>query len=362
MKLKKFLFPLILSLGFFISCKDEDSIFFDNEPIDISQAWEIASPKSVRLNASELGVAVNHAKNIQRMRSLLVIRNGKLVSENYFGPTDKSTLHDVRSVTKSIISTLTFIALEKGDLSSLDKGIDLGDQYPLSEDQQAITFRHLLSMTAGFLWDEWTNTSYNDWVVSEDEIQYIIDLPFASDPGVAFTYNSGAVHMLGQALEQEIGMTIPEYAEQELFEPLGIKDVQWEVLATGVNGGSGIDLQSRDLARIGQLYLQEGLSGDDQLLSPSSIDDLSRTQVNLGASFGSVSQLSYGFLWWTVKSPFEAYMAWGYGGQYIVVVPALKMVVVTTTDWTLLSAEGGSTALEQEVMDLVYTEILPAAK
>jgi len=285
MKLQRLpLYPLILSLGFFISCKDEDPVIFEYEPIDISQTWETSRPTSVRINASELKTAVSHAKQIQMMRSLLVIRNGKLVSENYFGPTDQSTLHDVRSVTKSIIATLTFIALEKGDLSSLDKGIDLGDGYQLNEDQQAITFRHLLSMTSGILWDEWTNTSYGDWVVSEDEIQHVLDQPFANEPGVSFTYNSGAVHMLGQALEQEIGMTIPEYAEQELFSPLGIENVQWEELFTGVNGGSGVDLRSRDLARIGQLYLQEGLNGDEQLLSPNSVNELSSTQVNLGSN------------------------------------------------------------------------------
>lgn len=361
MKLERLLPILIFAVGLFVSCSETDSPVREFEPINIGRSWELASPKSVRVNGSQLNDAIENAGKIERMRSLLVIRNGKLISENYFSSTDQETLFDVRSVTKSVIGTLVMKALDKGELSSLDKEIILPEIYAPSEDHQRITFRHLLSMSSGVEWDEWTNTSYNDWVTSIDEIQHILDLPFVNEPGTTFTYNSGAVHILGKALEHEVGMTIPEYADQELFGPLGIDEVKWEQLATGVNGGAGIDLRARDLARIGQLYLQEGISGDDELLTSSSISDLTTPKHNFESVFGDVSKLSYGFLWWTVKLPFDAYMAWGYGGQYIIVVPELKMVVVTTTDWTLLSLEGGPQALELAVMNLVYSEILPAA-
>lgn len=351
-----YLFTILL---FLLSCDDESELILrENTTVELSKPWNISSPESVELDVRLLNIAKREASKLPRMRSLLVIKNGYLVSESYFNGSSQNTLFDVRSVTKSIVATLTFIALENGDLESLDKKIDLGPNYSLSEDQQEITFRHLLSMTSGFEWDEWTSNMYAEWVTNSDQIQYVLDQPLVDAPGSAFTYNSGAVHLLGHALATEVSQSLEDYAMSNLFTPLGIQEVRWEQLRTGPNGGAGIQLRGRDLARIGQLYLQDGFSGTSTLISPSVIEDITSPKFDFRWTFGKVSGLSYGYLWWAIDSPVYAFLAWGYGGQYILIVPSKNLVVVATTDWNFFTTEGGPAELERTVIDLIFKNIV----
>lgn len=366
MKKATILLPILLATAILSlqACKNSE----ENHPVpvfetmDLSGAWNTDGLAEQYLDRGLIQSAITEASAIPRMRSLLIVRNGKLVSENYFADASQSHLHDVRSVTKSIVAILTSIAVEKGHLSSLDKPIDLGENYTLSEDQQAITFRHLLEMKSGIQWNEWTSTSYNDWIVSNEHIQSVLDLPMAHEPGTTYTYNSGSTHLLGKALSVEVGMSLEDYADQELFDHLNVSTKQWEMLSTGANGGAGIDLRARDLAKIGQLLLQDGFDGQEQLVSRSSVQAMTGTTTAMG-SFGPLSGLTYGQLWWTANSPHAAYFAWGYGGQFIVVSEELKMVVVATTYWPWVSQEdGGASALEQKVLDIIFEKVLEAAR
>jgi CubicO group peptidase (beta-lactamase class C family) len=302
------------------------------------------------------------------LRSLLVVKNGRLVAEEYFGGADRWTLYDVRSVTKSIVGTLAALAVEDGHFASLDDQIQpylAPNVATLTVEQRRITIRHLLTMTAGFDWDESGGIGdYGLWIRSSDHIQALLTRPLVAPPGSGFRYNSAAVHLLGVVIEEAVGVPLRAYAEEALFRPIGIGAAQWESLSGGyVNGGSGIDLRARDLARLGQLYLQDGISGSDRILPEGWVGTATRPAFPWRSQFGALDRFTYGHLWWVSESqPEPAYLAWGYGGQFIYVVPALDLVVVATTNWAQLSEEGGPAPLESAVLGVLVERIHTAAR
>ena len=272
----------------------------------------------------------------------------------------------MRSVTKSVLSTLVGIALAEGFINSLDEtlGDYLSSKFEFSDSgQAAITIRQLLTMAGGFQWDELTGNSYNTWITSGDHIRHILNQPLVNSPGTTFTYNSAAVHLLGVLLQEAVKMPLPEFADEYLFSKIAIQKREWEILSGGyVNGGAGIDLLPRDLARLGQFYLQGGKSGDQQILPADWAAQASTPRFSWRSTFGALQKLTYGYLWWIEEGQERAFFAWGYGGQYVYVVPAKELVVVITTNWRGLSQEGGPQALEQAGLDIIINHVLPAVK
>ncbi|MFY0689817.1 MAG: serine hydrolase [Cyclobacteriaceae bacterium] len=352
-------FSILIVAISLLSCSRDDEAVIGYEPIEIKNTWEEVTPEEVGVDGLQLNEILTEAELIERLRSVLIVRNSHLVLERYFHGATSEDLFDVRSITKSIIATLIMIAYENGRLESLDQTIDLGPGYELSDLQSQITFYHLLSMSSGIQWDEWESTSYNDWILAQDKIQHVLDLPFVANPGEKFTYNSGAVHLLGRALEVVLEEPLEDFADEVLFNPLGIEKVQWEMLSGIPNGGAGIDLRARDLARLGQLYLQNGQSGKQSIVGADRINQLVTPNYQMSWSYPAVPSFSYGLLWWSIDAPVEAYLAWGYGGQFIVVIPSYHTVVVTTTNWRQLSLEGGPNHLTSKVLDIVFDEIVP---
>jgi CubicO group peptidase (beta-lactamase class C family) len=290
-----------------------------------------------------------------------------LVLEQYFRGNHADSLNDVRSVTKSVMSTLTGIALEQGHLSGLDQtlGDFLGPELEGLEPGKAeISIGDVLTMTTGLEWPEnnGSQSAYNDWIRSGDWVSHVLGQPLVDPPGSRFNYNSGAIHLLGIVLERATGQRLPDFADAHLFGPMGVDRVAWEAFSDGTfNGGAGIDIRPRDLARFGQLFLQDGHDGLHQRVPLAWVRTASRPAFSWQASYGTLSALSYGFLWWTNGELPDGFFAWGYGGQFVYVVPSLQLVVVTTTEWRGLSAEGGPDALTQSLLELVGDGIVPAA-
>ncbi|MDX1740395.1 MAG: serine hydrolase [Rhodothermales bacterium] len=340
----------------------------DSGPVDLTQPWRVADPSDVGVDPAGLDAAVGHARAIPRMLSLVVVRRGRLILEEYLHGNEQETLNDVRSVTKSVVSTLTAIALGHGFVGSLDE--TLGDHIhphitPLDSVRQHISIRHLLTMTSGFEWREIGSNAYELWIRSGNHVEYVLTRPIENEPGTDFTYNSGAVHVLGVLLEEAVGIPLERFAEQFLFNRIGIEDVEWEVLSEGyVNGGAGLDLRPRDMARLGQLYLQNGWSGNDRILPEGWIQEATRPKFEWRSTFGPLAELGYGYLWWTEEGQQEyMYLAWGYGGQFVVVVPDKELVVVTTTRWQSVSQDpGGANALEARVLEIITEDVVPAAR
>lgn len=336
-----------------------------NQPLNLAQPWQTAEPAAVGLDEAALNRAGATLEAEQRSLSLLVVRSGRLAYERYFHGNHADSLNDVRSVTKSVVSTLVGIALERGLLPDLNQ--TLGDLLPpgrfaLTPAQAQISLRHLLTMSGGFEWAESGSTGYNEWITSGDHIGFLLEKPIVAQPGSTFTYNSAAVHLLGVALAEAAGQPIEQLADEWLFGPLGISRVRWEVVSDGyANGGAGIDLRPRDLARLGQLALQDGVSGTASLTEGDWFARAGAPAFTFRFQAPGISAGSYGFLWWTESgAPEPAFFAWGHGGQYIYVVPSLDLVVVATTEWRGAGAEAGPQA--GRVLETVVNQVVAAAR
>jgi CubicO group peptidase (beta-lactamase class C family) len=333
--------------------------------IDLSQPWVHVTPAMVDMDSARLEGAARAAAAIPRFRSLLVARHGRVVLERYFGGADATTPFDVRSVTKSVVALLTGVALADGAIPDL--GARLGDYllpiHTLDAGDSAVTVRELLTMTSGYSWNELGDgPDFALWRAASDHVQYLLDRPQIGPPG-PFEYNSAAVHVLGIVLQNAESEPLPQFATRSLFEPAGITSARWEELEYGtVNGAAGLSLTAPDLLRIGQLLLQEGRSGDRSVVPGTWVRAMTSPRFGWREVVGPQSGVSYGYLCWVADgSPNPAYFAWGYGGQFVYVVPSLDLVVTSTTDWRSITNEEEMDSLEANVLEVIVDLVESAA-
>ena len=303
------------------------------------------------------------ARETPGILSLLVQRHGVLVAEEYFHGSAADSLDQVWSVTKSVMSILTGIALEQGHLTSLDQTLE--DLLPpivdsLPEDKGRITLRQLLTMTSGLQWHEFDGGGeYSRWVTSDDMIQYVIDLPWAYEPGEAFLYNTGGSHLVSVILTEATGTSTMDFATQHLFGPLGIEEADWWTDERGYyTGGMGLWLRPRDMMKIGELFLREGEVGGTRVVSTEWVRESTASFIPTGNAtpFGP----EYGYSWWVGSGQgHDFYFANGYAGQFIFVVPDLDLVVVATSSWRGLDWDTAGTQWGG-VIGLIVNRVLPA--
>lgn len=333
--------------------------------IDIAQPWAQATPAEANMDEVMLGRAASDAAAMPRFRSLVVARHGKVVAENYFGGANAGTVFDLRSVTKSVVSVLTGIAIQSGQVPNVDAtvGTYVDAPYALDAGDRGVSVRQLLTMTSRYQWNENSADDYNLWVLSNNHVQFLLDRR-QSDPAGQFTYNSAAVNLLGVVLQDAVAKPLPQFADEALFQPIGITTVQWEALEPDmVNAGSGIKMTATDLLRFGQLLLQRGKSGNQQVVPESWVEATTTPQFGWRDQYGAQHDTTYGYLWWLAEPPSrEASFAWGYGGQFAYVVPSLDMVVVATTEWQGISAEADPTEFAGRVLTVIVNDVLPAAR
>ena len=188
---------------------------------------------------------------------------------------------------------------------------------------------------------------------------YLLAKPHVAEPGTTFAYNSASAHLLGVVLSAAVG-PLPAFANETLMTPLGITASGWEVLGPNeVNGGAGLTIRPLDMARLGQLFLQDGWSGTRRVLPEGWVGQATTAHYPWTSSAGP-TRASYGYLWWTDEEN-DAYMAWGYGGQFIYVAPRRDLVVVTTTTWWRIDGESAPANLSSQVLDVIINGVLPAA-
>ena len=326
----------------------------------------VGTPAEQNIDESKLDAAYQQARQTDGLRSLLVARNGVLVAEQYFSGFNQNRLNHVRSVTKSVMATLIGIALREGFILSTNQTIaeflQPVTEVDLTDQKSQITIEHLLTMTSGFEWHETGGNEYGNWITSSNQIDYVLSKPLVSTPGQSFVYNSATSHLLSVILTRASGMTTKEFADKYLFEPLGIYNVNWERASGGFyNGGAGLELVSRDMIKFGLLYLQNGQHAGQQLVPMDWLQRVWTQQRTLGFSFSAMQSVHYGFLWWMDKGgPHDAYLAWGYGGQFIYVVPDLQLIVTTTSRWQLSGAD--ATGQERANLDLIINNVVAAVR
>lgn len=365
-KLSLPLFFLILFSGCGGSSSSPDVLDVTDSPIvnwqpKSSSIWEVGDAAQENFNTALIDSTYSNAKQTNVLKNLLIIRNNKLIAEAYFDGTNANTLMQERSVTKTIIAVLIGIAIENGYLSGIEQTIGefFEDDYSgLSENKKNITIENLLTMSSGFQWDE---SQYNNWASSSDPQGYLLNRGLVDTPGENFLYNSAGAHLLSVILTKATGMSSLQFANEKLFLPLGITEIRWEKLNDNFyNGGAGIELRPVDLAKIGLMLLNNG-DWEMQSIVPSAwVVQAKDHQLNLTPGGGTFKVDGYGYLIWLgTGNNQQIQLAWGWGGQYIALIPEKNMVVIMNSDSRVNRATAES---QYDVsLDILVNQIIPAA-
>jgi len=323
-------------------------------PTTANDGWQVATPAGQGVDEAVLNTAYQEAQRLPNLFSLLVVKNGYLVAEGYFNGAHMNQAFDTASVTKSITSALTGIALRDNLLTSVDQRMfeffPEIDWQQLDNRKSSITIRQMLQMRSGYPWEEFDG--YLDRLLSTSEwIDLLAEFPLVADPGSKFGYSNLTAHLVGVITARAANESLRAFGERSLFDPLGISVAAWAMDADGYYFGSGATMfTARDMARFGQLYLDGGQYGGVQLVPVEWVQDSFQSHSGTtydGDILNAISQLEYGYLWWSgVAGPHRFNFAWGHGGQLICVLEDLDMVIVTTA--TGLGGQFGQDAWRQE--------------
>jgi CubicO group peptidase (beta-lactamase class C family) len=326
-------------------------------PVANGDGWEVASLGDEGMNEALITTMMQrvHDRIYFGIDSIAIIRNNKLVLseqirtstgefDNWINNQDPYR-HVLHSTSKSFTSALIGIAIDQGHIASTQVPFYDLFNYGAYENwdprKAEMTLEDALTMRLGIEWDEWTlpyTDPNNDLVFLEnnntDWSKALLDLPIVNNPGTTFTYNTAATIAIGQALENATGIPMADFADQHLFYPMDITTAEWGRTPTGLpNGGSGLFLLTRDLAKFGQLFIDDGMWQGQQLISAAWVAESVAQHVDLSATFTYSD--GYGFQWWLDHyrlegHSLEAFLTSGYGGQYIFCVPDLNLVVAFT--------------------------------
>jgi CubicO group peptidase (beta-lactamase class C family) len=326
MKNKKIIFCGALLILFTFSWS---LLAMSNEPVQKEWTWETSTPEKQGIDSERVIELFNKIEQKgMNLSSLLIARNGRIITEAYFAPYDKNTRHNLYSASKSVLSALVGIALEEGDLKSIDQRVaEFFPQYyteNMDPRKKEITIKDLLKMSAGY--EASDNYKLNEIFFSRNELaKRIINRKLVSKPGKEFRYDNLSSQLIAEILREATGKSIFAYAQQHLFQPLGIEDVRWDKLPSGhYIGSSGVHLTPRQMAKFGHLYLNEGTWQGKQVVPTSWVKESTRSYIATRNPWWD-----YGYQWWTARN---VYIASGYGGQRIMVLPEADMVIVITAE------------------------------
>lgn len=309
--------------------------------------------------AAVLAPAIEAASELPRLHSLLVSWRGELVVERYFNGTRAARPANVKSVSKSIISALVGIAIERKLIASVNEPITTWFPKAFAAEADAvkrrITVEDLLTMRSGL--ESTSNRNYGAWVRSRDWVRFALARPLLATPGTEMDYSTGNTHVLSAILARVSKLTTRQFAQQALARPLGFALAEWPRDPQGIYfGGNDMLLTPRQMLAFGELYLNHGRVGEQQVVPASWID---ASFVPRGRS--SWSDQQYGYGWWMREvSGRRIYFAWGYGGQFIFVVPDLRLVVVTTSSSATDDERRSHRRTVQEVVEQLVIEPIAA--
>ncbi len=314
--------------------------------------WTTANVESAKLSAPRLQAMESAIRSgeFKKITSVLIARQGKLVYEVYFDGSDATTLRNTRSATKTVTGTLVGIAADKGLLANVSAPVlpFFSDKQPIQNPdprKEKITVEDLLTMSSLLECNDSNQFSRGNeerMYLIEDYVKFTIDLPVKGFPawetkpkdspyGRSFSYCTAGVATLGGVLERATKMSVPEFATKNLFAPLGIQKVEWQITPSGLAmTGGGLGLQSRDYLKLGQLYASGGIWNGSRVVSEGWVKTSTQPHTKVD------DETEYGYLWWlkAFKSgdkKFPAYLMQGNGGNKVVVFPESGIVVVITT-------------------------------
>ncbi len=385
--LKYLLLTLILiSYG----CTECLNIYKYNPPQDGEAGLKVGSLEQVGMNPQVVGGVMNciYANKYDQVHSILVYKDSLLVFEEYtegnkfkwdglyhYGERikwHKDSLHTIMSTAKSITSAVVGIAVKMGYLNISDpifNYLPLHQQYK-KDGKEFITVEHLLTMTSGLAWDEWSGshgTTDNDidqlyFLYQNDPIAAVLARPLISVPGEKFTYNGGGIIILGEIIKNATGMDYGSFAKEYLFKPLGINSVYLYQFENGTFACEGsIYLRPRDMLKVGVLFLNDGMWNGKQIISREWVNKSStpfRNNHGIDVPIDDYGGFDYGYTWWigsvnAGKKEVAFFQAAGWGGQEIIVIPDLNMVVVFT---------GGNYVVGKHIFEMLEEFILASIK
>ncbi|MBN1980580.1 MAG: serine hydrolase [Chitinivibrionales bacterium] len=295
-----------------------------------SSYWEKSAPESQGMDSKTLSRMIQSiSQENAPVHSCMVIRNDHCLVEASAYPYQDTTLHNVKSVSKSILSALVGIALQERFLTSLDQ--TLGQFFPeyLQSDpdprKAQITLRHLLTMTAGFNIDD-ESVEMQQIFSSADWVQAILQKPLKTQPGTVFCYSTCLTHLMAVILTKATKQPLLEFAQTYLFDPLDIHRVEWAQDPQGFYfGGAELKLTTAAMAKFGSLFLHDGLWGTRQVVPRQWVIESTTNQVA-----GVTQAPAYGYWWWIISESLGEFCASGWGGQIVSIIRSFNMVYVMT--------------------------------
>lgn len=288
--------------------------------------------------------------SIPSLGSILIWQNNKIICEQYFNGANDSTMFKVKSVTKSVVSALAGIVNDHHLLPNLstpvyslfpeyafditkNKEIGFPELIKTNDSlKRLITLHDMLTMQTGYLWDDNSPLSSRVFNSASDPVRSTLDLPFETLPGIKFKYCTPASHIIAVVLSKCVNENLKKFADTALFQHIGVKINSWSNDPLGrTMGGTELAMKATDMLKFGLLYLNEGKVNGKQIISNSWIKESTSQQVVLNEWDVLPSANGYGYFWWRRKTNgFQAFVASGYGGQLICIIPEKNMVIVTT--------------------------------
>lgn len=335
---------------------------------------ETAMPADVDIDSYAIHQIMNDIAGGKwiNVHGLIIIKEGKLVAEGYWNGSHASKLHDIRSASKSVASILTGIAVNKGYIKGIDEPLyDFFPNYqPVFPDSipskfmeqwlKSLTIEHLLNMTSGFEYDDWYENFRGETEIqrSRDWINKAATSAIIRQPGTFYAYNTASLVLLSEIIARNSDMPMKIFAENMLFNPLGIERWKWYNRRGVIYMGGQLCLTLRDMSKIGMVMLNDGVWNNQRLLSPEWIQ-ASTAELNENEPSWQKHKFHHHYLWWQFDemingNRIRAFYASGNGGQTIMFIPQLEMVIAITTG-------NYNTHLEPQSAQIIREVILPAA-
>jgi len=329
---------ILLTAVLLSACLKNDILnqpFATYEPIDIGDGHIISDPAQEDMDAAALTDIYNDVyddDNLWSLRSLLIFRNGNLVSEAYMkSDNDITAKHLVWSCTKQVMGILMGIALENGIINDIDDPIsDYFDEELLDhQDKSSITIRNMITMQSGIDYNNSGASGQTDKIlrqIPDNSVEFILDRPVNAPQGTEFHYNDGNPHLMSALIQKMTGMPTHEWADDVLFSNIEVTNYNWVRYRDGITlGGFGIETTPRELAKIALCVADNGMYKGLQIVNSDWIAEMISTQVLIDDS-----DYSFGYYWW-IDNVRSIHFMWGHGGQFAFIVPSKDLVVVMTS-------------------------------
>ena len=312
--------------------------------------WPTADARDYGYDTQRLSQAIERVGAEEGVYSVLLVRGGELIAEQYFREGTRTKVHNLKSASKSIISALIGLVIADGSLALDDSVVQVLDVEGVEPDRSAITVRDVLMMASGL--ESTSYEAYNAWIAGSDWVRGALRQEWLEPPGTRYRYSTGNTHLLSALVRRAAGQSTRSFAEARLFDPLDVEIGGWEADPQGIHiGGNNLALTPRDMARFGELFLRGGRWGDRQVVPAEWVRESTRIQIAADHEIYG----DYGYQWFVSRRVPGDFMAVGFGGQYIYVSPTYDAVVVITS-----TLESKGREWEHRIFDVLEQDLLRA--